>query len=804
MTAPPPRRSVAGAAVAPGVPGASAASAEGGRGAAARRTAGGRLAPTLALAAVSASVAVGYGRVVTGSRWVLPLLVIAVAPHLVGWLLRRRPVALTALASVAVLVVVVVWGLEAHTLRAGLPGPATLDALGRHLAGGPRSLGRHPVPVPDGTGVTLLGVLAVWAMALVADHLATRRRAVLGALTPALLVFVWTAALTGDGDRAVLALVDAAAVVVSGAAFVALQRQALVTTRANAALDDSGTGDPGRGRRPTVGPALAVAVLAAVIGAVVAPRLPGATADPLVDLRPSQRGSSTYQTTIPPLVDVADQLKRSEESELFTVRATAPDYWRTVALDQYSSAGGGQWVLRAEGGSITTGLDDAVPAGALRQQYRIGALSERWMPAAMTPVAVDQPDVLVVESSNTLVTRRRSVTGLRYAVDSVTPVADPTDAQRRATAGPVSADVRTDLELPADVPQSLRDLAASVTAGATTPYDRARLLRDWFRNGQFTYDTDVDLSDAVDATQQFLRDKRGFCVQFASTYALMARAVGLPTRVAVGFTPGDLDPATGRYRVTNHDAHAWPEVWLAGLGWTDRFDPTPPSSAPGGSALPGERLAPPVVPPTVAPTTTPVTGPSATTVPVSPSGPPVTDPDLTPVTVPDGRTPARVGGGVPWPVWAILALGALTALVGTVPAVKAGRRRRRRRRPDPVERIAGAWAEALDRLRDLGLSADATDTPVEIATAAPATVGSEAAPSLARVAVAHTRAQFGAGPVGAIDADAAWDHEDEFERRIDLGRWARARSRWSTASLRDRRRPGSGRATAGRRHRTSP
>ena len=81
-------------------------------------------------------------------------------------------------------------------------------------------------------------------------------------------------------------------------------------------------------------------------------------------------------------------------------------------------------------------------------------------------------------------------------------------------------------------------------------------------------------------------------MQFASVYAVMARSLGIPARVAVGFTPGDV--VDGVFHVSAHDAHAWPEVWLAGLGWTHLFDPTPPADTvpTGGSDLPDELPAP--------------------------------------------------------------------------------------------------------------------------------------------------------------------------------------------------------------------
>ena len=102
------------------------------------------------------------------------------------------------------------------------------------------------------------------------------------------------------------------------------------------------------------------------------------------------------------------------------------------------------------------------------------------------------------------------------------------------------------------------------------------------------YDTAVGSLDSGSAILEFLSTKRGFCVQFASAYAVMARTLGIPARVAVGFTPGTL--ADGRYHVTSHDAHAWPEIYLTGIGWTHLFDPTPAQQGDttGGSDLPND------------------------------------------------------------------------------------------------------------------------------------------------------------------------------------------------------------------------
>ncbi|MFM8304338.1 MAG: transglutaminaseTgpA domain-containing protein, partial [Actinomycetota bacterium] len=541
---------------------------------AARRT----LAPTLGLTAFSVAVALGFSRLVTGHAWLAAVIGAAVLPHALCLATRRRTAAIQAGAWLLGLGVYVVFALVPSSTRSGIPTGDTLRTLGDVLHAGLRVLRDQSAPVPGRPGVVLLAVLAVWIMACVADALAFRRRATVGALAPGTTLFIWVATLAPDADHAVWA---AAIVAATAAAFLALQHQALQTAQHAAAGTDRTVPAP----RQVVG-GVALALVAVTVAALVAPSLPGAGADPLLDLRDDGAGSSTYQTSVPPLVEVADDLRRTERTDLFEVRAASPQYWRTVALDQYSDTAGGQWTLQAQGGDITRGLDQRAPATALRQRFSIGVLGERWMPAAFAPVAVNRADTLVVRDSSTLVTGAPTVSGLEYSVLS-TPPAEPTPTQQRDATPPPAA-LASFTALPASVPPQVRDLAASITAGAATPYDKARRLRDYFRGGAFTYDTTVDLTDAAEATLEFLRIKRGFCVQFASTYALMARAVGIPARVGVGFTPGTPDPVTGRYVVSNFDAHAWPEVWLPGVGWTNRFEPTPPSPGAGGSNLPGD------------------------------------------------------------------------------------------------------------------------------------------------------------------------------------------------------------------------
>ena len=99
-------------------------------------------------------------------------------------------------------------------------------------------------------------------------------------------------------------------------------------------------------------------------------------------------------------------------------------------------------------------------------------------------------------------------------------------------------------------------------------------LQTYFRaTTNFTYDTRVAPSRSDDAVWDFLQSKQGYCVQFATSMAMMARTLGIPARVGVGFLPGESD-RNGSYVVTGHESHAWPELFFEGYGWV-RFEPTP-------------------------------------------------------------------------------------------------------------------------------------------------------------------------------------------------------------------------------------
>jgi hypothetical protein len=255
----------------------------------------------------------------------------------------------------------------------------------------------------------------------------------------------------------------------------------------------------------------------------------------------------------------------------------------------------------------------------------------------------------------------------------------------------------------------------------------------------------------------------------------MARAVGLPARVAVGYTPGRYDSTSGIYRVTSEDAHAWGEVWLAGIGWT-RFEPTPDSDLPGGSRLPGgARVSAPAGSAPSAPATTTPSGPA----PTSASAP----------TAPRGTAQIDIGGpvagpsrgGFPfdWRVGAALAAGATAGAIAVGVLIVAAKRRRRDRRrddPDPAVAVTGAWEEVLDRLSEAGVDREPARTPLELAEVAPKRLPDAVAPPLRHLAETYSAARYGAVLPDAEVARGAWRDASSVSAALRAG--ANARERW--------------------------
>ena len=276
------------------------------------------------------------------------------------------------------------------------------------------------------------------------------------------------------------------------------------------------------------------------------------------------------------------------------------------------------------------------------------------------------------------------------------------------------------LNLPADATDAriseIRSLATRQTQGLETEFERGLALEAWLRT--FRYTTDIVPDQAADDLAAWLLDedsnnfRAGYCENFATAMAVMARTLGIHSRVVLGFTPGDPHPLQpGVVVVRDRNAHAWVELWMPTQGWV-RFDPTPrPDSVnPSTTAMIEAELELGLDEylDIEVPTLTPAAG--------SPE-PVFLLEDFPEFFLGQGGginptpTPSQLPG---WVRWAIPVLVVAALLAVGLPLLKRAQRRRRLDRLRAGD-ITAAWEEIVARLSDLGTPPRPTLTPLELA-----------------------------------------------------------------------------------------
>jgi len=687
-----------------------------------------------------------------------------VAVHVVAWACRRRgvPLAVAALASAWAAALVLSWTVLAHATFFGLPTRGTLAAAGRAMSAAMDQFRNVASPAPVSPGFVLAGGVGGAAAAFLADWAAFRMRATTEACLPSLSLFVFSAALA-QGHRVTIAVIVWLGALLS---FLLVREAGLERPGAAWFASRSG-GGPGS----IIRTGSFIAVLAVLAAITVGPHLPGATTHALLDWR-HDNGSGAGRTTGSPLVDIRARILNESNVEVFTVSSTAPEYWRLTSLDTFDGNG---WSLndtyRHIGSSLPAGATGAGVGGqAVTATFAVTNLQSIWLPAPFRPVRYKGPGhVSYSADAGSLIADKATTDGMTYQVTSLAPSPSPAALAASPPADPSDPAISHYLELP-PLPPQVRNLAIGVTATGRTAYDKALLLQDFFRNN-FTYDLNVPADDSQNAIVRFLTVRRGFCQQFAGTYAAMARLLGLPTRVAVGFTPG-VPAADGRLHVTDAQAHAWPEVWFAGQGWV-AFEPTPGRGAPNAQGYTGvqpQQNTGTVTTPATTPTT--VAAPGAAS---SPTTRPPVDHNSGGSTAATRRRPGRSVVGWAWRV--ALWLSPLLLLGITPLAQRARRARRRAAATTPGARVELAWNEAKDELAAIGALRRRADTPSEYAATTARAVGLDAQTALALTGLAHDIEQASYTPHGATE-QAAEDAEARREMialaaRDSQGRWER-------------------------------
>jgi hypothetical protein len=734
------------------------------------------IAVSVTRAGLTLATAVTLARVFAGRSWLVPMVVAAVIPAAcLGWTQRRHwpgVVRFAILGAVAVWLAALV--ADPSSAIAGIPTRATIVSLGQALSSAPHTLRAAVVPVAPTGSALVLAFVGVFVAAALTEWIATSLDAQIGAFAPSVALFIVVAAMGNGGWVGPTALYALAAL----GYLLALAQHDLVTRRTWFRASQP------RGSRLAAGGTV-IGAMSVAIALVVGPSLPGASGSPLVDYR--HIGGSSEGNLLsapPPILSILDKLTLGPVQELFTVKAPRAAYWRVIALDWFTDANAWGVNKATEQAATKLSVPADLPASTpVHQQFRIEVLDPHWLPAAYQPVGINLTAARVVPDSLTLlVDSKAELHNLVYDVDSEIPA--PTNATLTHAPFTDPRAMPQDLELPSDFPPAVRTLAKHITANINTPFGRAVALEKYFRSGLFTYTLNTDLGDSSGAITEFLlHTRKGFCEQFAASFAAMARAVGVPARVAVGYQQGSVE-SDGLFHVTNRNAHAWPEVWIQGAGWIP-FEPTPGFSEPTLGIDTGGPAAPPTIAsPGTEPTTssTPVSPTVAPTIAATPgNGGQLPPPTSAPATHHAVRDTVTVIG---------IALGAVAVgVVGFFAIVSLAiwrRARRRRHDRDPRRRVLGAWAEALDQLRAAGIPARPSATSLEFALRyAPAHGAGDAGPALMELARLQSAAMFAAEPPSPVDANFAWEQVDAIRaatrRNITLtARWRRNLTRRNT------------------------
>ncbi|KOX33618.1 transglutaminase [Saccharothrix sp. NRRL B-16348] len=520
--------------------------------------------------------ATALSSVLDGVLWLVYLAVAIAVVGGTGVLMRAARLAapLVALGQVLALTCLLVTIFTRSGVLVVLPGPQSLQDLLTVLGDAMTEVQTGVPPVPDSPAMRCLVMVAIGLVAILVDTLAVGLAAPAASGLVLLCVFAVPASLAdemlplwtfvfGAGAFALLLAVDGQ------------HRHEAWRGR----LPGGGQSGSGPAATAVAGLALVVALLAGasltLVGTVG--RLPGSG---------QEVGGGSGGLGIDPMTQLRGMLNQGAPRELFRVRNMpgTSAYLRAMTLRQYVPDKG--WEL---GGNMPEGVpangplpqQPGDPGGGDVTEVRIEPVNwvDNWLPVYGRPRGVqDVEDNWRFDPARGMIYSVRPRKSGEYTLETVfdTPSAD---TLRRA-GDQLDVDSAY-LEAPG-VEGRVAELARRIVAGHDNQFDRATALYRHFTDGTqgFEYTTQTSTTNtSVDALEDFVfNGKKGFCEQYASAMAIMARSVGMASRVALGFTAGY---ATGDVQtITSQDAHAWVEIYFPGYGWMT-FDPTPLSDGRG-------------------------------------------------------------------------------------------------------------------------------------------------------------------------------------------------------------------------------
>ena len=652
-------------------------------------------------------------------------------------------------------------------------------------------------PVPGTHGVVLLAAAGIGLMAVATDLIAVRLRSPAIAGLPLLALFsvpITTSARQGAAGATISFCVGItgylALLAADGRERLRIWGRLVTLWQSGREIDD----EPGRGpdTRALAASGRRIGLAAVCLAIFIPLLLPGLRVHKLFSGHGGAGGHGSQRIPLPdPVVRLQNLLLRGGNATVLTYTTTNPapqlQYLQVYVLN-YDS-GTNTWALQVPVPGIGVGKTQLPPApglsGVTQQPTAITKIGIghgvtgyqsrlNFLPLPYVPETVQVQGAWQIDLATMMVSSAQAgISGLHYTVKSAD--VEPSVQQLDHAVRPPASITKQYLKFTSPASALLVALARQHTAGAKTFYQKAVALENWFTSGEFTYNLHAGQPDTPAGLVNFLtKTRQGYCQQFAFAMAALARLVGIPSRVAVGYTAGIRQRDGKTWQVTTADAHAWPELYFQGAGWL-RFEPTP--GGPDGQGTATEPVYTQATSPRGPGTTAPQPHPSGTpgTVPgaKTPSG---IAAKLNHLAGLNGRVAARHGSSVPVGpiVIAVLALAAVAPRTARTFA----RRRRWHAATDDGTLAHAAWRELHDDLTDYGIGWRVSESPRAVSRRLTATLRLDAGSqqALDRIARAEERARYAKVP----QAPASLRADVAAIRRViaaDASRMARWRAR---------------------------
>ncbi len=780
---------------------------------------------TIAAAMATILVSIALYPVVSGWLWFWESAGAITVVGLAGALTRIRALPVVVCAAVglaALLLYLNVLFASAQSVAGVVPTPSSLVHLGQLASRGLEGTSRFAPPAPAWPAILLLTTAGTGLIAVATDLLAVRLRQPAAAGLPLLVLFcvpltvslhqgvfgamtvfclgmagylmllvvdgrdrlrLWGRLVTADGRTQGLAGAEGPAAAERLAAAGQTQTAQGLATRGPATHTAQGPVTrelTASGRR--------IGLTAVALALFVPLLVPGLREHKLFA---SGSGPGGSLTTLPdPLVQMNQELHEHTPQRVlsYTTNNRAPQYLQVYVLNKLTAD---TWNLGPTvGRDVRDGTLPAAPGLAtgtktstehttitLAQGLTRSAQSISFLPLPYPARTVDVDGIWRANPGTLTMFSVQPLSGLSYSVTSqdVSP-----SVQQLETAGPVPSSIVGSY---LNVPQpflGLTRLAEQITAGQLSSYREAVALQHWFADsGKFKYSLTATEPNTPQALITFLtKVRRGYCQQFAFAMAVLARLLGIPSRVAVGYTEGRY-AGHHRWVVTTADAHAWPELYFQGVGWL-RFEPTPSGAAGQATATDPAYTLPPLL---AVPTQTgSSTAPSAGL----PQGKPSAGNSGTIAKLEHlagaagaGKSPASA-----LPIGLLVAAAVLVLMLITPRSLRSlSRGRRWRAAAGDSQRAHAAWLELLDDLTDHQMAWSASESPRALSRRVAGVLRLEPAEAdaLTRISRAEERARYAREP----SAPGSLQHDTAMVRRAlarNSGRAARWRARLLPAS----------------------